>query len=136
MAETVTLGCDGVIKWPWYDVCDDLVRQGGLNQEDIVIDPLSVRPHGCGGTYLGNWFFFTWVRGRFCLLTMMEFSQSLVDAFSAVLEYEPFACYHDKQDMVTVEWDKQDPASRWADLQGEQALIPLPRLSPVRTVSC
>ena len=116
MAETT---CEG--EWRWFDIEDDLVQQGGLNKDEISINPLTIREHFCAGEYRGDIFTLTWVKDMFMLLSMTKFSAKLVTAFSAVVEYRPFACY-ENDDYTTVEWDKIDPEKRWGALSGERNL--------------
>lgn len=99
MAETIENLGSGA-KWHWYNVMSDLKEQGGLS--DVVIDPLSVDAHGCGGQHGDNRFYITWVHNQFLLVTMQRFSQQLVDAFARVVEYQPF-CRYDRYGMVTIE---------------------------------
>jgi len=124
MAETTKAGCDRYAKWHWYHVHNDLVQQGGLDEKDILIDPLTVEQHGCGGKFKGRAFFITWVKDAFLLLSMVEHSQELVNAFAAVVGYAPFATYA-RDGYTTVEWDKLDPEQRWDALQGENGLTRL-----------
>ncbi len=115
MAETISQGCNGIDKWHWWAIRADLVEQGGLNKDEISIAPMSVTSHSCNGLYQDNHFCLSWVRDAFFLLTMDEYSQPLVDAFAAILEYKPFARYG--KAMITVEWDKQATKQRFAALQ-------------------
>lgn len=121
MAETIQ-DVGGGTKWHWYNVMNDLKEQGGL--DGVTINPLSVDAHGCGGEHEGNAFYITWVHDQFLLVTMQQFSQPLVDAFARVVEYQPFARY-DRNGMVTVEWDKNDPQGRFAALQAESEVASL-----------
>jgi len=88
MAETIEIGCDGTKKWMWFNVANDLEKQGGLTE--VLIDPLSVCASGCGGEHEKNHFYITWIHDLFLLVTMQTFSQALVDAFSKVVEYNHF----------------------------------------------
>ena len=113
MPETIQNG-----KWHWYNVMHDLKEQGGL--KDVVVDPLSVTAHGCGGTLNGNKFSITWVKDKFLLVSMERHSDKLIKAFAAVLGYQPFCRYvHKKHGLPTVEWDKADPDSRYAELNND-----------------
>lgn len=114
MAETIAAH-HGASQWNWASVVDDLKRQGGL--KDIFIDPLSMDAHSCGGTFKKKRFCITWIKDTFLLLSMEEFSQELVDAFATVVEYQPFCQYTEPNGLVTVEWDKNDPESRFRDLE-------------------
>lgn len=137
MAETVEVGCDGVRKWLWYNVQRDLQKRGGLG--DVVIDPLSVGPHSCGGRHGTNPFFLTWIHEQFLLVTMEKFSQLLVDAFARVVEYRPFCRYVTSEGLTTVEWDKENPTGRFATLQhmyGITQLVQLPVSAGERTFHC
>lgn len=125
MAETLEDACDpiGGKKWNWYNVQKDLIEQGGLEDKELTIDPLSVNAHGCGGTYKGNPFYITWVPDTFLLVTAKEYSQKLIDAFSKVVEYEPFVKYKEPDDgTITIEWDKHDPQGRYQELLKEGKL--------------
>lgn len=55
MAETIRPGCSppGAHKWHWHNVHADLVRQGGIREEELSIDPLSVRDSFLGGKFRG-----------------------------------------------------------------------------------
>ena len=126
MAETIETGCDRTKKWMWFNVAHDLEKQGGLTE--VFINPLSFHPHGCGGEHKGNPFCLTWVHDLFLLVTMQTFSQEIVDAFSKVVEYQPFCRYTSKGDLETIEWDKLDPDSRFAELQNDPTIKNLVRL--------
>lgn len=125
MAETIVIGCDGIEKWYWYNVMHDLETQGGLKD---IINLQSVVAHRCDGQYKGNRFYITWVYNQFLFLTMEIFSQELVDAFAKVVGYQPF-CRYERDDMVTVEWNKNDPQGRFTELQKEQEINDLRNLS-------
>lgn len=125
MAETIREGCSaGERKWHWYNVMEDLKTQGGL--DGVIIDPLSVNAHGCGGiTKDGTKFFITWVPDMFLLVSMTQEEQGLIDAFANVVEYRPFCSYTSKESgLLTFEWDKKDPEGRFTKLQkaGEAGL--------------
>jgi len=126
MAETIEIGCDGTKKWMWFNVANDLEKQGGLTE--VLIDPLSVCASGCGGEHEKNHFYITWIHDLFLLVTMQTFSQALVDAFSKVVEYRPFCRYTSKGNLETIEWDKKDPDSRFAELQNDSTVKNLVRL--------
>jgi hypothetical protein len=117
MAETIQNGCDGQAKWHWYNVMEDLKNQGGL--DGVVINPLSVNAHGCGGeTKKGTQFYITWVFNVFLLVSMSQEEQELVDAFAKVVGYRPFCRYISKDSgLLTFEWDKKNPDGRFAKLQ-------------------
>ena len=115
MAETIRNG-----KWLWYDVMNDLEKQGGLT--GVVIEPTSVGPYGCGGnTKKGTGFYITWIADTFLLVSMSQEEQELIDAFAKIVEYAPF-CRYSKDGMLTFEWDKQDPEGRFKDLAEEAEL--------------
>ncbi len=124
MAETIQNLGSGA-RWHWQNVMSDLREQGAL--KDVVIDPWSVEAYGCGGQLGDNFFFITWVHNQFLLVSMERFSQPLVDAFTRVVEYQPF-CRYERDGMVTVEWDKNDPHGRLEDLQRESTVTHLARL--------
>lgn len=108
--------------WTWANVYADLTTQGALDKDDLVIDPtMFCDAHYGGGFYRGDIFTMTWVKDTFLLLSMTRFSQTLIDAFAAVVEYQPFVCYTSSA-YTTVEWDKADPDGRWERLQGEACL--------------
>ncbi len=120
MAETIEKGCDGKMRWHWYNVMNDLKVQGGL--EEVVIDPLSVNTCGCGGTTKnGTRFFVTWIFNTFLMISMSKEEQGLIDAFAKVVEYRPFCRYVNKRSgLLTFEWDKKDPDGRFAKLQNDK----------------
>ena len=129
MAEKIETGCDGLKKWHWYNVQHDLVR-GGLEEDKLMIDPMAMTRHGCGGKYDGNAFYFSWVKDKFLLVTSQEYNQKLTDAFSKVVEYQPFAKYTESDSgLITTEWDKIDPEGRYQSLQ-EEGKINLVKYSP------
>ncbi|MGD0576987.1 MAG: hypothetical protein ABSA74_02865 [Candidatus Staskawiczbacteria bacterium] len=105
-------------KWHWYNVIEDLKRCG---LDGVVIDPLTVNEHGCGGeTKKGTRFYITWVPDAFLLLSMAQEEDALVEAFARVVEYRPFCRYKSKESgLLTFEWDKQSPEDRFAELQRE-----------------
>lgn len=111
MAETIEIRCDGVAKWHWFNIRDDLVNSGHVDRDLLVVDPFSMRPNSCSGQYDGMVFQFTWVHNAFVLLSMSRDVPELVDALTAVLEYKPFVSYM-KDDYITYEWDKENPAGR------------------------
>lgn len=117
MAETIQNGCGGEAKWHWYNVMKDLRVQGGL--DGVVIDPLSVSAHGCGGkTKKGTKFYITWMPDILLLVSMSQEEQELIDAFAKVVEYRPFCRYISKESgLLTFEWDKKNPNGRLAELQ-------------------
>ena len=125
MVETLQDACTpvGAQKWHWYNVQNDLVRQGGLEDKDVMINPLSVREASCGGQYKGMPFMITWVKDVFLLLSSPQHSPELVEAFARVVEYKPFARYQEPSSgLVTTEWDKKDPSARYQELQKEDKL--------------
>jgi hypothetical protein len=125
MTETLQAACvpAGAKKWHWYNVQSDLIQQGGLEDKDIMIDPLSVRKASCGGQYKNMPFFITWAKDTYLLLSSPQQSQELVDAFTKVVDYKPFAQYIDPESkLITTEWDKVDPAGRYQELQTQGKL--------------
>ena len=125
MAETIQDACasTGAKKWHWYNVQKDLVEQGGLGDQEVMIDPLSVDAHGCGGKHKDNPFHITWVSDKFLLVTAKEYDQDLVDAFAKVVEYKPFVRYKESDSgMITTEWDKLDSVGRYQELKKEGKL--------------
>ena len=113
MSETIEITDDGFEIWPWYNIMHDLKNQGHV---EITIDPLTIDAYGCGGTVGENRFYLTWVYNKFLLVTMQEYSQQLVDAFSIVVGYKPFARYQ-SDGLITAEWDKVSPIERFIELQ-------------------
>lgn len=117
MAETIDRGHGGSGKWHWFNVMSDLENQGGL--AGVVIDPLSMSAHGCGGqTKNCTKFYITWVPDTFLMLSMSQEEPALVEAFAKVVEYRPFCRYINEPGLLTIEWDRKDPESRFAVLQG------------------
>jgi len=115
-------------KWHWYNIEDDLKRQGGLDK--ITIDPLSFMKHGCIGSYDGNSFCVSWVRNLILMVTMQQFSQRLISAFAQIVEYDPFCSYEqDDGNLITVEWVKGVANMRFEKLQQDRAITNLVRLS-------
>lgn len=113
MAETIEDRGSGS-KWHYYNVKKDLVEQGGLEDKDVMVDPLSVDAHGCGGAHKGNPFTITWLPDTFLLVTSRGYDPELIDAFSRVVEYKPFARYREPDSgLITTEWDKKDPNLRY-----------------------
>lgn len=114
MAET--LSDHGV--WRWADMAEDL-RQAGL--QGVIIDPLSLGEncHSIGGsTKEGEKFYVTWLKDHFMMLSMKKKNQSIINAFSKVLEYKPFAEYISAESGIyTIEWDKKDAKGRFKALQ-------------------
>lgn len=124
MAETIRDGRG----WFWADIMHDLKTQGEI--EGAVINPLSVRPGQCGGTYQEGNFFLTWDPNNYFLLSMAHDDkplQELVGAFSKVLGYSPFCKYRDDK-VFTYEWDKKDPNGRFDELNKKENLADLVRL--------
>lgn len=107
--------------WTWYDVMDDLENAG---VSGVIVDPLSVRQNFCAGSYRDKPITISWVKDKFMLLSMGEYSQELVDGFSRVLGYKPFCKYVSrKSGLPTVEWDKEDPKSRYEELKKDKSEI-------------
>lgn len=113
-------------RWLWYSVMDDLRILGGLT--GVIIDPLSVQAHGCGGSIGDNHFRITWVHNQFLLLTMKTYSQELVDAFAKIVEYQPFCRYVNQHGQPTVEWDKVEPDKRLSKLRADSSIRELVEL--------
>ena len=128
MTESISQKSNDVAKWLWYDVMKDLREQGGIT--DVIIEPMTVSENGCGGVYQRMRFYMTWVHNRFLLVTMLGYSQPLVDAFAKVVGYQPFCMYVEEAQLITVEWDKIDPVGRLAKLKEEGRInlksLPLP----------
>ncbi|MFC1730893.1 hypothetical protein ACFL6I_11215 [candidate division KSB1 bacterium] len=110
-------------KWHWYNVQHDLVEQGGLEDKEVMIDPLNMNPAGCGGKHKGNPFYMSWSPDSFLMVTSKDFDQQLIDAFAKVVDYKPFARYKEPSNgLVTTEWDKTDPEGRYKTLEKEGKL--------------
>lgn len=117
MAETLR---DSHRGWLWADIMRDLKSQG---LENVIIDPLTVRPGHCGGVHNDNPFFITWRRDQYLLVTSHQYDQALIDAFSKVVEYKSFVRYKEPDtSFITTEWDKVDSTSRYKELQTEGKL--------------
>ncbi|MFH1710716.1 MAG: hypothetical protein ABH840_00220 [Nanoarchaeota archaeon] len=121
MAETLENECTtcGAREWHWNNVQKDLVEQGGLEDKEVMIDPSSVHAHGCKGEYRGNQFHITWVANVLLLLTSKEYNQTLVDAFSKVVDYKPFVRYQEPSGEITTEWDNLNPKKRYDEIWHE-----------------
>jgi len=117
MPESIQPGCDDQPKWHWYNISRDLEEQGGL--QGVTIDPLSVQGCSCEGeTKKGTRFVISWAPDMFLLLSVTQDEKELVDAFAAVVGYRPFCRYVSRESsLLTYEWDKQDPAGRFAELK-------------------
>lgn len=115
--ETMT-NVRSVQKWTWNNIKRDLIQQGKLDKGDISIDIGSFKPHFFSGTFQDVAFTVSWVRDKILLVSMPEIKQELIDAFSAIVEYEPLASY--QRDMYTIEWDKVDPVGRLEELRNEK----------------
>ena len=109
----------GTKKWHWYNVQRDLVEQGGLEIEELVINPLSVTDYGCGGEYKENQFYLSWVQDRILVVTSEKHDQTLIDSFSKVVGYKPFARYKESEGSITTEWDRIAPDRRYDELARE-----------------
>lgn len=124
MAETIRNGKG----WLWADIMHDLKNQGGISEARI--DPLSINPGQCKGTYKERDFFLTWSLDDYLLLSMThndDLLLELVDAFSKVLEYNPF-CKYQEGNIFTYEWDKNDPNGRFNELSEKRNLANLVRI--------
>lgn len=87
-------------KWHWQDMEKDLREQGGL--ASVQMSDTSGSPLYRG--HLGHiGFTVSWQKDNYLSLCMDRLSQSLVDAFTAVLGYSPF-CRYQKDDLVIVDW--------------------------------
>lgn len=116
MAETIKMS-DGRAKWFWYDIMEDLEKQGGLK---VIINPLTVRGAFCGGHVIKTETKFTisWGYNFFLLVSVSQNDQSLINAFANIVGYKPFCQYICKKSrLLTFEWDKKDPNGRFAELQ-------------------
>lgn len=119
--------CEG--KWMWNDIVRDLEIQGGY--AGVMVDPLSTIKGSCGGrTESGTGFYITWAPDKFLLLSVTIKDDALTQAFAAVLGYHPFCQYVSKiSGLLTIEWDKIDPESRFAELQADEECCLLQRLT-------
>lgn len=113
--ETLTKG-----KWMWYDVMSDLKAKGC----NVVINPIMARRNSLTGVYDETYFAIAWAKDIFLLLTMTKHRRKLVDAFSDIVEYLPFAMRVDGN-RWTFEWSKADVESRWTALQACKGLVRL-----------
>lgn len=128
MTETIVTGCDQRQKWLWADVMNDLEVRGGLS--GVVIDPLSVKGPGCRGvTESGTHFNIIWIHGKFMMLSMSQFDDALVNAFSKVVELRPYAQYFNKYGLLTYEWSWDDPDERYRELTAIEDIESLARIS-------
>jgi len=117
VAETIKDG-----KWHWYSVMHDLAEQGGL--VGVVVDPLTVSPYGCSGvTKAGTKFYITWITNTFLLISLSQEEPALIEAFARVVEYRPFCRYVSENNLITFEWDKEDPEGRFMQLSNEDITI-------------
>jgi hypothetical protein len=122
MSETLRDACTpiGTQKWHWYNVINDLIKQGGLKEEDVQ---WSFRDPGLF-LYKGKSFFMSWVKNQFLLVSMKkddEGFKELVEALAKVVEYRPFCRYVEPESgLTTYEWDKIDPKGRYKKLEGDK----------------
>jgi len=120
MAETVVN-----LTWYSHNMESDLEHQGGL--DNVVIDKSNVDEGSYVGRYDGNRFYVRWAYKASLILSMKQFSQKLVDAFSKVLGYKPF-CRYNCDGSVIVEWDKIYPAAAFESLREEKGITNIVRL--------
>lgn len=102
--------------WNWVDIIHDLKTQGEI--EEVIINPLAVKPGSCEGTYKEKKFLLTWKPNHYFLLSMAQDNdslQKLVGAFSKVIEYSPFCKYRDGE-IFTYEWDRVNPDERYVEI--------------------
>lgn len=121
MPETITHHKDGTAVWRWHDMIRDLEQQGEL--EDVIIDPFSVKLNSCMGEYVGSRFAVSWQNNTLLMLTMINDSERLVDAFAKVVGYQPFCRYTQfigSYELTVVEWAKNDAEERFAELQASK----------------
>jgi hypothetical protein len=121
MPETITQRFDGMAAWKWHDMIRDLEQQGGL--ENILIDPLSVGANSCMGEHNGNRFAVSWEKDVLLMLTIVDDSKDLIDAFARVVDYQPFCRYIQiagEHELTVVEWAKNDADERFAKLQKDR----------------
>lgn len=125
--ETPTLedACNspGEKKWHWYNIENDLVEQGGLNEEKVNIDPLSFQGPHFEGSYKNNKFSVTYVPEKLLMVSSErdgKVHEELTDAFTQIVGYEPVAKYIEPSNrLTTTEWDKENPEGRIKDLKEE-----------------
>jgi len=129
MAETIECVPGSKPKWHWDNVMGDLEKQGGL--QGVVIDPFSVGDHRCGGkTEKDTKFHITWVKDTFLLVSVSQEEQALIDAFTKIVEYKPFCRYVSiKSGLLTFEWDKKDPESRFDALKNDKNVKDLQKIN-------
>jgi hypothetical protein len=102
----------------------DLEDIGGLR--GVTIDIFSISPYRrAGQTEKNTTFIMSWAPKRCLVLSVSQSEKGLIDAFSAILGYEPFCRYTSKlSGMLTYEWDSQDAEGRLAELKkdGEKGI--------------
>lgn len=107
--------------WIPQNVYQDLLTQGGLATNDLIIAPGisgGLRNH-CSGLYKGDRFFMAWAHDAFLWVSSQEYNQELIDAFAEVVGYKPVARYKESDGKVTTLWDKKDPDGRYKQLEEE-----------------
>lgn len=117
-------------RWLWHSVQRDLEQQGGL-EGDLMVNPFSVIPNGLSGTYRGNLFCITWAKDKCLIVSSKECDHpELVDAFTRVVEYKPFARYREPDiGELTTLWSKlETPDVSYAQLQRDGSFAELTRL--------
>jgi len=109
--------------WMWYDVMHDLEKAG---LEGVIINPLTVDPSGfCAGEIGGERFCLSWGKDMFLMVSMLKDNgvfERVRNAFSKVVEYNPFCRYQEESGLITYEWDKRDPDGRYAELEREEKI--------------
>ncbi len=132
MPETTTFHKTGISKvddgyqtWLSKDVKDDLIKQGGLEESVLQISLPNTSNNSSylavyNGSYMGKRFSMRWIHNEFLSVFLEEPVPELVEAFSKVVGYEPFARYVCADGMYAVEWDKVNPDKRYEKLQGEE----------------
>jgi hypothetical protein len=121
----------------WYpdNIHLDLINQGGLNEDEIIINPSNNSPF-YGGSYNGYLLNVLWIKDEIMSVTSIRYHKNLITAFEKVVEYAPFARYitpliyipmqfagevsFTSRDVVTVEWNKIDAPQTLQRLKNER----------------
>lgn len=124
MPETITKDRRERDMWKWTSIHHDLVQQGGLQSEDLFIDPSSVQDDISRGSYRDRPFLYTWEIGHYIMLSTLpqdrRVHEELAAAFSNVAGYSPFVRYRNPENgLVTTEWRKTGVEQRYEVLQAK-----------------
>ncbi len=113
-------------KWLWNNVIRDLRRHG---LEDFKIERLEAT--AITASAMGIFFKIEWQEHKYCVLTMLGYMPSIIEVFEEVLEIPPLAIY-EKNGSVVIEFEREDPEKRIAELIEEKRRGLLRPISSIR----